>query len=149
MTEPNAFNFLVPDRIMICARCGYAAWRDGYPCNRCGGLEPRVYVPLQNSRPGEQVMERAIIYVCPTCDRSFDSPSTCMSDGATAKPVLSNVTREQYPTLAHRPGYCSFPIHGVVVADCSCGWASKRLPLGTSPEALEAAFAAHVGATVR
>jgi hypothetical protein len=42
----DAFDFLVHDRITICARCGYAAWRDGYPCNRCGGLEPRVYVPL-------------------------------------------------------------------------------------------------------
>lgn len=41
--------FLVPDRIVICARCGYRAWRDGYPCNRCGGLEPRVYVDSSES----------------------------------------------------------------------------------------------------
>lgn len=40
---------LVPDTITICAACGYTAWRDGYPCNRCGGLEPRVYIPLDSA----------------------------------------------------------------------------------------------------
>lgn len=34
-----------PDAVTLCARCGYAAWRDSYPCNRCGGTEPRVYLP--------------------------------------------------------------------------------------------------------
>lgn len=37
---------LAPDSITLCARCGYDAWRDNYPCNRCGGLEPRRYVPV-------------------------------------------------------------------------------------------------------
>jgi ribosomal protein S27AE len=22
----------------VCARCGYSAWRDNYPCTRCGAL---------------------------------------------------------------------------------------------------------------
>jgi len=37
---------LVPEVIVICARCGYDAWRENYPCNRCGGLEARRYVPV-------------------------------------------------------------------------------------------------------
>ena len=36
---------LVPECIDLCARCGYEAWRPNYPCNRCGGLEARRYVP--------------------------------------------------------------------------------------------------------
>ncbi len=45
-SSPAAMGFLVPDTITLCARCGYSAWRDGYPCNRCGGLDARVYAPV-------------------------------------------------------------------------------------------------------
>ena len=42
---PLSEHWPVPDAIVICATCGHGAWRDGYPCNRCGGLDERRYVP--------------------------------------------------------------------------------------------------------
>lgn len=33
------------DHIDVCATCGYQAWREHYPCNRCGGLDSIRYVP--------------------------------------------------------------------------------------------------------
>lgn len=35
-----------PAVLRYCAACGYQAWRENYPCNRCGGVEPRTYVAV-------------------------------------------------------------------------------------------------------
>lgn len=45
MTQRDESVPLIPEQIVLCARCGYSAWRENYPCNRCGGIEPIVYVP--------------------------------------------------------------------------------------------------------
>jgi hypothetical protein len=91
-------------------------------------------------------MERGIVYVCPSCGRYFDSPSVC-SDGAEAQPHLMSVTAEQAEGLLHLAGFAAFGSGGVVVS-CRCGWASDRMPTGTSEDDQWAAFADHVGAAL-
>jgi hypothetical protein len=93
------------------------------------------------------MMERGIVYVCPSCAAMFDAPSVCM-DGAVAKPVLMNVTREQLVGLAHQPAYTSSGVTEAAAARCSCGWVGEDIDLPATPEALEALFAAHAGARV-
>jgi RNase adaptor protein for sRNA GlmZ degradation len=49
MTQPDSsrseFVLGPPDYIDMCAGCGFGAWRDGYPCSRCGGLESVRFLP--------------------------------------------------------------------------------------------------------
>lgn len=92
-------------------------------------------------------MDRGIVYVCPSCGWMFDSPTACM-DGATADPVLMNVTRDQLIGLAHQPAYTSSGVTNAASARCSCGWVGEDIDLRATPEALEASYAAHVGARV-
>lgn len=93
--------------------------------------------------------ERGIVYICPECDKAFDSPSVCMPGGETAEPRLMSVTREQHAKLKHTPGYGSSPAgHGDAQRTnvfCRCGWMSATINGDPTPELLEAIFAEHVG----
>ena len=50
---------LVPSEILLCGRCGYGAWRENYPCLRCGGVEPMRFVPASRLAEAQAAAWRA------------------------------------------------------------------------------------------
>lgn len=51
--EKMDLHWLVPDHIDVCASCGYQAWRENYPCNRCGGLTAIRFEPVTRRESAE------------------------------------------------------------------------------------------------